>query len=253
MTSLHESVRTLSRRWSSALGVAPESDEYLSRVQAWRDAWRPPQVKVLLIAESHVRERAGDSRVTVDLAVLGGTATASGFCRLVYCMAYGDDELCRPSAPGTNAGTPPFWRMFDRIAAANMDGALLSLAKGQPELRRAVQLRLLGHLRTLGVWLVDASVVGIARPQPDEPIVRRGSKYDQLLQESWTECVYPTIRDEKPEHVWVVGSGVNAALAGRIWFDVPVEFMPQPGRFSQRAHDEALKPLLASLPWAVPS
>jgi hypothetical protein len=45
--------------------VDGETARYLEAVAAWRAAWRPKRVRVLLVAESHVAEMPGDSTVVV--------------------------------------------------------------------------------------------------------------------------------------------------------------------------------------------
>ena len=54
------------------LGVPSESDEYesddyLTGVERWREAWRPPKLKALLVAESHVTQVDGDDQVKVRI------------------------------------------------------------------------------------------------------------------------------------------------------------------------------------------
>ncbi|MCE9636095.1 MAG: transposase [Planctomycetes bacterium] len=40
------------------LGIEPEDPSYLSAVEAWREAWRPERVRVLLVAESRAKRHS---------------------------------------------------------------------------------------------------------------------------------------------------------------------------------------------------
>ena len=67
------------RHWWDVRGPLQDSEDYLRGVAAWREFWRPKNVRVLLIAESHVAEAAGDSdaRVRVPETVLQATGVSS--------------------------------------------------------------------------------------------------------------------------------------------------------------------------------
>jgi hypothetical protein len=76
------------------------------------------------------------------------------------------------------------------------------------EERLAWKLNVLTVLREQGVWLVDASVLGLysyGRP------LTRGKRYRQFLKESFELFVWPDVADDGPE-VWVIGRGAARAL-----------------------------------------
>lgn len=106
-----------------------ESDAYLNAVEAWRSAWRPATVKVLLLAESHVAEAPGDSavRVQAPMAVRVKRTLPTTYVRLVYRLGYGDDRLCSPTPRTMNTGTRDFWDLFERIASTGPRHAAESL------------------------------------------------------------------------------------------------------------------------------
>lgn len=93
------------RDCAASAGCTAESAEYLERVSAWRDAWRPPAVRVLLVAESHVAEQPSDTNVRVRVSVPEARPLPSGYCRLVYCLGYGESRICSPQ-PVSNRGLP---------------------------------------------------------------------------------------------------------------------------------------------------
>jgi hypothetical protein len=75
------------KSWCDRTSIPVESDEYLQRVQFWRSAWRPKRVRILLVAESHVAEQAGDLDVRIAFSnnILPDGFELPGFCQLVYC------------------------------------------------------------------------------------------------------------------------------------------------------------------------
>ena len=102
------------RSWATQLGGCAESAAYLASVAAWRNAWRPERVHALLIAESHAAEVPGDVGVSVALPDWTQRDLPTSYCRLIYCLGYGESEFCRPT-PGRNRGTPQFWDIFGAI------------------------------------------------------------------------------------------------------------------------------------------
>lgn len=209
-----EWVQGLNRR----LGVPPESATYLAAVEDWRDAWRPQRVRVLLVAESHVAEHAGDDGVRV---VCDRPDLPSDYCRLVYCLGYGDSTVCRPRAPASNRGTPQYWRIFATLAAGEPTPAAHGVR---------AKLAVLEKLREAGVWLVDASVAGIYEPGGTRRFPQR--EYSSLVRESYERFVAPKLAGEEPEIVSVIGKGVYQALEG-LPFMERARFMYQPNAWGQ--------------------
>jgi hypothetical protein len=70
----------------------------------------------------------------------------------------------------------------------------------------------LNALMSRGIWLVDAAVVGFYAPGGGRPFT--GSAYRQMLRDSFTRFVWPSVAREPLEQVWTIGRGVGNALAG---------------------------------------
>lgn len=195
--------------WARRLGGRAESAGYLASVEDWRNTWRPERVRVLLIAESHVAEEPGDSHVQVRVPGRAGGALPRSFCRLVYCLGYGESELCKPR-PRRNPGTWQFWDIFGAIAGGP---APLQPRKSSSTLgaRLAWKLDVLRWLQRHGVWLVDACVAGVYRPGGSRAV--SGVDYDRMVRESFERFVWPGVSAESPEVVGIIGAGVQRALA----------------------------------------
>jgi len=205
-TPLHE----WARQWAIALEAQPESPEYLASVAAWRDAWRPARVRILLVAESHVAERPGDTDVRVHLSFGIPETLPQTYCRLVYCLGYGEDWTCEPQ-PEKNPGTRQYWDIFGALTGG--------ISNKQPRkggsslvMRLNWKLDVLRQLRDSGVWLVDASVAGLYIPGGDRAAI--GRAYDRMIRESYERFVWPNVCTEPIEQVWVIGRGVVCALKG---------------------------------------
>ena len=195
----------------ASLNMQPESTRYRKQVFHWRNAFRPRRVQVLLVAESHVAEQSGDTSVKVAIphGILNNAFVPNGFCRLVYCLGYGESELCGPK-PQSNPGTIQFWDLF---GAAGFERSLerrCPRRKGTAISERlAWKQRVLGVLAKKGVWLEDASVIGL---YSSGRRLTRGARYRQLIRESFERCVWPAVASDTPT-VWVIGRGVGKALS----------------------------------------
>jgi len=221
--------------WYARLGARLESASYLQAVAAWRDAWRPERVRVVLLAESHVGEHPGDSRIDVMPMRWVGRSLPHPYVRLIYCLGYGESSICTRPAE-SNSGTPQFWNIFDQVALGQSQPK-----KSESSLQQRLRWKVgvLEELRQRGIWLQDASPLGV--------YLGRGKRLDhrhyvQLLREGYQRYVRPTFADDAPEQVWVIGKGVLAALAGLPGID-PGRVISQPQDRNRAQHLEGLQRL----------
>lgn len=166
-------------------------------------------VKVLLIAESHVAEQSGDSRVRVRLPYSAPERLSDRYVRLVYCVGYGENALCQPKAD-KNGGTWQYWDLFGQITSGM--GKLQPRKSSSLKSRLDWKLNVLRKLRDMGVWLVDACVTALYVPAGGRRY--SGDLYARVLRDSFTRFVLREVKDEPIEQVWVIGQGVGRALAG---------------------------------------
>jgi hypothetical protein len=210
---LGESPRTnaveWARWWAHQLQLEAEPADYIAQVDAWRAAWRPARVRVLLVAESHVGPRPGDDRVRVEVPG-ASQGLPPGFCRLVYCLGYGENGLCVPSAE-ENASTWQYWDIFSALADG-LDAKPVRKAGTTLDQRVRSKLDSLRRLQERGIWLVDASVMALYAPGGGRGV--SGPNYLRLVRESFERWVWPSVAGDNPEQVWVIGRGVGRALAG---------------------------------------
>lgn len=225
--------------WYRRLGALPEDASYLAGVTAWRDAWRPSSVRALLIAESHVAERSRDLRARVLSKELGIDGLPTQYVRLVYCLGYGESEICRPQPP-QNSGTIQYWDILGQVARDEDQPRKRQSTLAQ---RLSWKLSVLRELQDRGIWLQDASPLGI--------YLGRGVRVDAKLQlslvrDGYQRWVWPSVADDPVERVWVIGSGVNAALSGLPGID-PARFITQPQDRDAGRHRAGLKQMRRDL------
>ncbi len=210
------SLEAFASRWAQRAGTTAESTEYLRRIQQWRDAWRPPEVRILLVAESHVAEQPGDMEARVQRPPGTDGSFPDGYCRLVYCLGYGENEICTPAPRSGNSGTIQYWDLFGAVVGG-VDNRQPRKSDSDMASRLAWKIEVLRKMVDHGIWLVDASVLAFYVPGGGRPF--KGSSHTELLRESWTQLVWPSVAHEPIEQVWVIGKGVFHALAGRPGID----------------------------------
>ena len=208
--ALSSDIATWARAWAQQAGVQAESAAYLARVEAWRQVCRPPLVRILLVAESHVAEAPGDLAAHVHLPIPIPESMPTGYVRLVYCLGYGEDAFCNPR-PTRNAGTWQYWDLFGAVV-----GGLQNQQPRRGNLSTADRLRwklhVLRTMRARGIWLVDAAVAGLYQPGGGRPF--QGRRYQDMIRDSYSRFVWPGVSQDPIEQVWVIGRGIGTALAG---------------------------------------
>src|SRR5579863_4369414 len=95
-------------------GLVAESPDVALQVEHHRWFWKPKEVKVILIAESHVYTSEPDLRIKLRKTLLPNEMSFSpdSFVRLVYCLGYGENQLLERKPEITNRGTWQYWNLF---------------------------------------------------------------------------------------------------------------------------------------------
>jgi len=205
-----------------------ESAAVMRAVAAHRAYWRPNDVRLLVLSESHVMTRETELEARVPLEVFGHPEAPTAFARLVYCLGYGERDLVQGRVQ-PNFGTPQFWKLL----AAGIDPTLCPqvVERTQPDLlpRLTAKLAVLEGLKARGVWLLDACPVALYAASQPKPQMR---VLAQALELAWTAYAREAIREVAPRAVMIVGKMVHDGIGGRIRAmlgpHVPVQWMYQP-------------------------
>jgi hypothetical protein len=190
-------------------------------------------VRVILLAESHVRTNELETKRRVDLTSLGGPDVPKPFVRLVYCLGYGENGLLDLPLD-SNSGTPSYWRLL-WSAVHDPDDPIAGnpppLMKAHTELeeRARNKIALLTELKSRGIWLLDASLVALyGHPAKPSPAVIRAA-----IEASWKLHVRRAVLEAKPAAIVVIGKTVFEILREHLRRMQPDEltWIYQPGAY----------------------
>jgi hypothetical protein len=185
----------------------PQGDcEPLHSVQVakkYYDYFKPDNVKVILLAESHAY--TDDENVSKNGPIIGYEKVPlcqykgpREFVALVYCLAYGEESIIEKrsseetitmSDPFKSQGTPQFWKLFAACAGEKRDkdgtyGRKILKSKTSVEERINNKLDIVKRLKERGIWLLDTSIVAWYIRQPTEYNITQKSKLVHKLEKA---------------------------------------------------------------------
>ena len=208
-----------------------DSLEAVKQVEEYRQFWRPRKTNVVLLAESHVYTDEQDYktkcyRSTVHRIIPNYPIR---FVRCVFCLGYGENKLLNKTRTDRrNTGTPQYWKMFSScVAESEKDlGFWRVLKTGTPSLysRLRNKVKVMRQMKRRGVWLLDASIVGLyGSGKKDHSVTER------VLEICWRNAITDTIEESNPKHIIVVGKGVGNILNQKLHrLNIPFSIIPQP-------------------------
>jgi hypothetical protein len=229
MNALEECHNELARL-IRASGAKPETLDVFRCAEQHRVFWRPRNVRVLLLAESHVYTSDSALERRVDLSRFTNLEVPRGFVRLVYCLGYGENGLLDQPLPKNDAGTWQYWKIFYSclhfVKNTKDDFSPITKKATTFEQRINNKLDLLRRLQDAGVWLLDASLAALYPKK-----LRSPTRMTKCIQTSWDIYVGNVVRSARPSHIIRVGEGKVAqdSLQTRLEaLGVPMTVIPQP-------------------------
>ena len=227
---------TLEQAYTSITSYIPknsvESLQVLKQIQEYWTFWKPTTTNVLLLAESHVYTSDYDFEVNCSKIKLEEFIKnyPLKFARLVYCLGYGEPSLLNQKL-SDNSGTPQFWKIFcSCIAKDENDLGFSRILKGTTSYfgRIRNKINILQELKRRGIWLIDASIVGIYRGVIDDPEIK-----SRVFHDSWDYYLKDLVTEIHPKHITVIGKAVASALSWRLGslcssIDAECTVLPQP-------------------------
>lgn len=192
--------------------------EVVKEVENYRKFWKPDEIKVLLLAESHVhtvkQEYDIECKKCKELEKVIPPSYPSHFVRFVYCLGYGENELLKGEITQNQGGTWQFWEIFSACMAANEYdfGFEKVLKKGTCDCleRLKNKVALLNQMKERGIWLMDASILGLAKSGLGLKIAK------QIIELSWENYVKEIITKSNPRSIIIIGQNVKACLTDHI-------------------------------------
>lgn len=182
-----------------------ENFKVVKLVHDYRFYWKPRNVKILLLAESHVFTRNEHSEIKY-LDSLNKICSLrnhpDGFVRFVYCLGYGEKSLVDDEITETNPGTWQFWQLFNETCSNGY--RVLVKTEPHPKTRIKQKIELLEEMKRRGIWLLDCSILGVY-DQGNKP---NHNAFEEILKLSFENYCQPIIQKEKPDKIIVIGKTV---------------------------------------------
>ncbi|MDH5733336.1 MAG: hypothetical protein OEY88_06080 [Candidatus Bathyarchaeota archaeon] len=230
---LEESIeRTYKSIQRSIPSAQIDSLEVVKQVEEYRQFWKPKETNVVLLAESHVYTDEKDFEIELNSFILHRIITnyPLRFVRFVYCLGYGENELLtRTRIDRKNTGTPQFWKIFSSCVAESEDylgfNKILKTRTRSfiPRLHNKVSV--LQEMKEKGIWLLDASIVGLY----ESGLKKYPVTCDRIIEDCWYNHVGRIVKHAQPRHVIVIGKGVGKNLHSELQkLSVPITIVRQP-------------------------
>jgi len=192
------------------LGQDAEPYESVELVEQYRQFWRPNDVRIILLAESHIftsnLDRELELKTIKDL--LG---YPSNYAKFVYCLAYGENSLTIGENHPPKDGCPQFWKvLFSCTNQIQSSETFAPIQKSPTPTNQRIQnkVNLLKQLQQNGIWLIDASIMALydKGKKPSNKVMAK------TIRTSWSCYTRNVIREADPDHIIVVGKGVADIL-----------------------------------------
>jgi hypothetical protein len=194
--------------------IGIERFEIIKAVHDHKQFWKPKKVKTLLLAESHVYTSENIEIEYPEKFDFIPKNCPTRFAKLVYCLAYGENKLINIPK---NSGTWQFWKILSSCASNtkseiyNDFNKILKKTCGFED-RLKNKINILEKLKKKGVWLTDASAVGLynfgKKPKP--------SMMKKIIHISWDNYILNIIKNENPKNIIIIGKSVENILKDRL-------------------------------------
>jgi len=209
-----------------------DSFSVVKTVHDLREFWKPEKVKVILLAESHVYTKDDEWEILLRPDSSLPDNYPNHFVRFVYCLGYGEDHLL--SNPiRKNPGTFQYWKIFysclNDVKKNNYDfSSILKTGPSDNNTRVKNKINLLSSLKDNGIWLVDASIVGINN---EKKLVNR----KKIIELCWNNYIGDLIKITKPQQVIIIGKTVTDVVGNNL-NKIPIKWS---WRFQPQAHKQS--------------
>ena len=208
-----------------------DSLEVSKQVEEYRQFWKPEKTNIVLLAESHVYTDEQDYTLKCDEFILHRIIPdyPLRFVRFVYCLGYGENGLLKTvRTDRKNTGTPQYWKIFSSCVAEDEQDLgfhrVLTTRTQSLLLRIRNKVEILREMKKRGIWLLDASIVGLYGNGKKTPTIT-----ERIIKMCWKNHVESIILESNLRHAIVIGKGVGHILGPKLRrVDVPFTVIPQP-------------------------
>jgi hypothetical protein len=197
--TLHDTYLAL----QNVLGDQIEPFGSIALVEEYRQYFKPAQVEMLLLAESHVFTSDEDTNIRIPpMSGLKGYPTQ--YAKFVYCLAYGERSLTKSANHPKRDGTPQFWKILYSCSNKihNQDDFSPILGRTPTQERIKNNTNVLLSLKENGIWLVDTSIAALYKNG------KKLKNMQEALSVSWQSYTKEVVLNADPKHVICIGKGV---------------------------------------------
>jgi hypothetical protein len=146
-------------------------------------------------------------------------------------LGHGESAILNLDIP-KNFGTPEFWKIFYSCCnKINSREDFKSILKSKTEFDiRIKKIKLLNSLKDRGVWLLDASIIGLYLPNKPKPSYKT---IDKCINICWDLLIEDILIKENPMNLICIGKTVERVLNGKLnkMFGYNLTVLPQPSTF----------------------
>ncbi len=192
-----------------------DSFDVVQEVVKYRNYWRPDEIRVVLLAESHVYTSDDDFKIKLEYTGFKMSPNYhSRFVRFVYCLGYSEPRLYANSPVNPHFKNPGTWQFWKLFCACDSESQKIDCAPylkgttGNIGIRINNKIELLKRLKEKGIWLVDSSIAGINKLQRKQR--------EEIILTSWNEYVKQVIEAAKPKAIVCIGKTVWDTLENEI-------------------------------------
>jgi len=216
-----------------------DSLDVVKQVEEYRQFWKPARTRanVFLLGESHVSTKDEELASECNRVVLDSFIQnyPTHYVRFVYCLGYGEPQILNKQLKSNRGRTSQFWKIFSScIAESCADLGFQRILAGRTVLyqRLGNKVSILQEMQRRGIWLLDASIVGINRlkrkksmsqeerkkimSQEVDKAIMRQEVIEKIITTCWDEYIKSEIVESQPKHIIVIGKGVARILRWRL-------------------------------------
>lgn len=233
--SLENTYLNIKEKFGNNLDLEPFS--IIKSVDDHKRYWKPKNVRVLLLAESHAHTLIVDHNNAIkynNLHELDNCPT--NYVKIVYCLGYGEGKL---TGLVDNSRTWQFWRIFTSCVNENPSSKFGKLEKGDtPNFNERLcnKIACLQKLKESGVWLLDASIVALYLKNGDK---LNNNIMSEIIKICWKQYISQIIHETKPEKIIVIGKWVSNILKTELdKIGIPIHTQNQPRMISTKKWKE---------------
>jgi hypothetical protein len=192
-----------------------DSLNVVKQVEQYRQFWKPKPASVLLLAESHVYTTEEEFAAESNQYALDNFVQnyPTHYVRFVYCLGYGEPEILKTGLESNRGRTSQFWKIFSScVAKTDNDLGFQRILAGKTSLHQRLRnkVSILQEMKRRGIWLLDASIVGIYGA------VKNQYAKETIITTCWDAHLKNVIIESSPKHIIVIGKGVEGTLRLRL-------------------------------------